>query len=227
MSFPVKAFMDRMLEHLKEKNIPVEWIVLFSDNCAVQYKSCHVFDQMSQREIPILHNYFGSNHGKGEADSAIGHLSQHVDSVVRSGVIEISDSLSLFAYCKKVLSKGEPEKGMCQHYQRHFFYVSDIDRSIKLSPQTFQGTQKFHSVWNTGEQGIVEIRESSCFCEPCYLNEPGECNLVCPFEWVNVYKSTHKVCKGIQNKLWNCVTLWYTLGKKTVDKTMWCYHYKG
>ena len=65
--------------------------------------------------------------------------------VVRSGVIEISDSLSLFAYCKKVLSL-KPEKGMCQHYQRHFFYVSDIDRSIKSSPQTVQGTQKFHSV---------------------------------------------------------------------------------
>ena len=97
---------------------------------------------MAQREIPILHNYFGSNHGKGDADSAIGHLSQHVDSVVRSGVIEISDSLSLFAFCKKVLSKGEPEKGMCQHDQRHFFYVSDIDRSIKLSPQTVQGNTK-------------------------------------------------------------------------------------
>ena len=35
---------------------------------------------------------------------------------------------------------GEPEKGMCQHYHRHFFYASDIDRSIKLSPQTLQGT---------------------------------------------------------------------------------------
>ena len=101
---------------------------------------------MSQREIPILHNYFGSNHGKGDANSAIGHLSQHVDSMVRSGVIEISDSLSLFAYCKKVLTKGEPEKGMCQHYQRHFFYVSDIDTSIKSSLPTVQGTQKFHSV---------------------------------------------------------------------------------
>ena len=171
--FAVKAFMDRALKHLKEKNVPVEWIVLFSDNCAVQYKSCHVFDQISQREIPILHNYFGSNHGKGDTNSATGHLSQHVNSVVRSGIIEINDSL--FAYCKKVLSKGEPKKGMCQHYQRYFFYVSDIDRSIKLSPETVQGTQKFHSVWNTGEQVIDELRESSCFCEPCYLNEPGEC----------------------------------------------------
>ena len=53
---------------------------------------------MSQREIPILHNYFGSNHGKGDADSAIGHLSQYVDSVMVSGVIEISDTLRLFAY---------------------------------------------------------------------------------------------------------------------------------
>ena len=41
---------------------------------------------------------------------------------------------------------------------------------------------------------------------------------MCPFEWVNVYKSTHKVCKDVQNKLWNCVTLRYMLGKNTVDK---------
>ena len=33
-----------------------------------------------------------------------------------------------------------------------------------------------------------------------------------------MYKSTHKVCKDIQNNLWNCVTLRYTLGKNTVDK---------
>ena len=38
------------------------------------------------------------------------------------------------------------------------------------------------------------------------------------FEWVNVYKSTCKVSKDVQNKLWNCVTLQYKLGKNTVDK---------
>ena len=56
---------------------------------------------MSQRQISILHNYFGSNHGKGDADSATCHFALHVDSVVRSCVIEISDSLGLFAHCKK------------------------------------------------------------------------------------------------------------------------------
>ena len=113
--------------------------------------------------------------------------------------LEISDSLSLFAFCKKVLSKGEPEKGMCQHDQRHFFYVSDIDRSIKLSPQTVQEHKNFTQYETQVNRGLLKSENNTCFCELCYLNEPGECkniNLVCPFEWVNVYKSTHKVCKG-------------------------------
>ena len=41
-----------------------------------------------------------------------------------------------------------------------------------------------------------------------------------PFEWVNVYKSTHKVCKDIQNKLWNCVALQYTWARRELTSNV-------
>ena len=35
-----------------------------------------------------MRNYFCAKHGKAEADGAIGQLSMHIDSVVRSGTHE-------------------------------------------------------------------------------------------------------------------------------------------
>ena len=44
------------------------------------------------RDIPVMRNYFCAKHGKTEADGAIGHLSMHLDAVVRSGSQEFSDA---------------------------------------------------------------------------------------------------------------------------------------
>ena len=91
-SFAVDTFVDKALSHLKEKGIPVKSIIMWSDNCGTQYKSCKVFDSMSKfRDIPVMRNYFCAKHGKAEADGAIGHLSMHLDAVVRSGSQEFSD----------------------------------------------------------------------------------------------------------------------------------------
>ena len=92
-SFAVDTFVDKALSHLKEKGIPVKRIIMWSDNCGTQYKSCKVFDSMSKfRDIPVMHNYFCAKHGKAEADGAIGCLSMHLDAVVRSGSQEFSDA---------------------------------------------------------------------------------------------------------------------------------------
>ena len=82
-SFAVDTFVDKALSHLKEKGIPVKRIIMWSDNCGTQYKSCKVFDSMSKfRDIPVICNYFCAKHGKAGADGAIGCLSMHLDAVV-------------------------------------------------------------------------------------------------------------------------------------------------
>ena len=84
--FAVNRFIEKAIEHLKGKDIPVKRIIIFSDNCSQQYKSCKVFKTLCNERIPVLWNYFGVSHGvshgKGEADGVIGRLSMIIDAVV-------------------------------------------------------------------------------------------------------------------------------------------------
>ena len=149
------------------------------------------FDSVSKQEIPVQRNYFCARHGKAEADGAIGRLSMHIDAVVRSGSHEFSDAGELVRYCKLKLTVDKDKEGMCCHWQRHYFQVSDIDRYDDTVCQTVKGTLSLHSVRNVGVPGIIEVRESSCFCEVCFHNEPGECknaSLVEPFAYADVTK---------------------------------------
>ena len=136
---------------------------MWSDNCGTQCKSCKVFNSMSKfKDIPVMHSYFCAKHGKAEVDGAIGHLSMHLDAVVRSGSQEFSDAGEIVHYCNIKLRVHNDDDAMCCHWQWHYFEVSDInhDESIKC-----KGTLNFHSVHNVGIPGIIEVCESSCFCE--------------------------------------------------------------
>lgn len=187
----VAAFIQKAIEHLHERQIPVKRIITFSDNCGTQYKSCRVFDLLSKYEIPVQKNYFGACHGKGEADGSIGRLSMTIDAVVRSGTYELGNYAELTTYCKNHLTIGNDSKGMCCHYERHYYGVTNINRDGSNDAHTVDGTRLFHSVRNTGSQGIIEVRASSCFCEVCFLGERGKCKnerLVLPFEWASINK---------------------------------------
>ena len=171
----VEKFRDKVLEHLKLRNVPVNRIIIFSDNCASQYKCAKYFKSFTKQNIPLLHNHFGAKHGKAEADGAIGHLSQHINAVTRSDTPEFGNCKELAAYCSCVLSTGDVKGGMCCHCRRSFYEVPTFTRLEDNDLQTVKGTTTFHSVRNTGIPGIIEVRESSCFCEPCFLSVDGEC----------------------------------------------------
>ena len=98
--YAVNAFIEKGLGHLGENKIPIKCIVVFSDNCAMQYKSCKVFDMLSKMKIPVIRNYFCAKHGKVEADGAIGCLSMYIDNVVYSGQYKIGDGLEMVHYCQ-------------------------------------------------------------------------------------------------------------------------------
>ena len=91
----VEKFTDKVLEHLKQRNVPVKRVIIFLDNCASQYKCAKYFNSFTKRNIPFLHCHFGAKHSKVEANGAIGGLSQHVDVVTRSGTHE-------FGNCKEL-----------------------------------------------------------------------------------------------------------------------------
>ena len=105
--FAVNRFIEKAIEHLKGKDIPMKRIIIFLDNCSQQYKSCKVFKTLSNKRIPVLWNYFGTSHGKGEADGVIGRLSMIIDAVVHSGMFEFGKCKEFTAYCQQYLKMGD------------------------------------------------------------------------------------------------------------------------
>ena len=114
-----------------------------------QYKSCKVVDAVSKYEdIPVMWNYFCAKHGKAEADGAVGRLSMHIDSVVRSGTCEFSNAEDIHCYCKLKLTIHNDDIGKCCHWQQHYFEVSQINRDENTISWTVKGTLTLHSVRN-------------------------------------------------------------------------------
>ena len=197
---------------MTQNEVTIERIVMWSDNAGQQYKSCKVFDSLSKfKNIPVMCNYFCAKHGKAEADGAIGHLSMHLDAVVRLGSCEFTNAEEILWYCDLKFTIHTNNSEMCCHWQRHYFEVSSIKHDQNIDCKTVKGTLSFHSVCSVGVPGIIEVHESSCFCEPCFLNEPGNFKnawLVERFAWVSVYNK-EQVKDDIQNKLWDSYSLPY------------------
>ena len=83
---------------------------------------------------------------------------------------------------------------------------------------TVKGTLTLHLVCNFGVRGIIEVCQSSCFCEVCFLSAQGECKnrkLVEDFAWVSLYKNLY-IAENIENKLWDTYSLPYTHAKKLI-----------
>ena len=172
-SFAVNTFVEKALRHLRENKVTIKRLIMWSDNCGPQYKSCKVFDAVSKYEdIPVMRNYFCAKHGKAEADGAIGRLSMHIDSVVRSGTHEFSNAGDMYHYSQLKLRIHNDDIGKCC---LNYFEVSEINRYDNTVSRTVKGTLMLHSVRNVGVRGIIEVRESSCFCDVCFLNGQREC----------------------------------------------------
>ena len=191
--FAVDTFVDKALSHLKENGIPVKRVIMWSDNCGTQYKSCKVFDSMSKfKDIPVMRSYFCAKHGKAEADGAIGRLSMHLVAVVRSGSQEFADAGEIVHYCNIKLRVHNPDDAMCCHWQWHYFEVLNINHDESIKCETVKGTLNFHSVHNVGISGIIEVHKLSCFCEVSFVNKSGQCKnaqLVEDFAWASLYKN--------------------------------------
>jgi hypothetical protein len=204
-SYAVETFQVQLIKHLRGKSVTVKRIIQFSDNCAAQYKSFRTFDNISQLGIAIICNFSGAKHGKGDADGVIGRLSFIVDAQVRAGNMEIYNAKSMAEFCTKSLSMPCCDEGQCQHYKRHFYYITDIAREDTTQAKTMEFTSLVHSIRNTGKPGYIETRESSCFCDVCFLGLEGKCknsHLVKSFIRHNLYGAKQKESANFDNEFW-------------------------
>ena len=165
----MNSFIEKTIQHLKDRKVPIDRIITWLDNAGPQYKSWKVFDNLSKMKIPVLQNYFGAKHGKGDADGAIGQISQIVDVVVCSGT-DFGDCKELTHHCQKNLTLGVHKPGMCCHKHQDYCYIGNINCIDDKNDTIIPGTQSFHSARNTGKPGIIETWASTCFPSVCMVN---------------------------------------------------------
>ena len=95
---------------------------------------------------------------KREADGAIGRLSMIIDTVVHSGTFEFGNCKELTAYCWQYLKMGDNSRGICCHYHRQYYEVSNILHVEDTDDiRTIRGTLGLHSVRNTGTPGVIKV----------------------------------------------------------------------
>ena len=165
----VHTYVKQAIAHLKAQGTPIEKLYIFSDNCGVQYKSKLPFELLSEYGIPAEHHYFGAGHGKSAADGAVGRLKKLIEDAIRSCRANIQNALDLALWCQKHYNSKttvSTARGSetCQHYQKEFEYVANIDRTFVGKAKTVQGTMQLHSVKTTKSKDRILCRSSSCFC---------------------------------------------------------------
>ena len=83
--FAVQAFLQAAREHLRNnRNLEIKKEVHCSDNCGTQYKCRKAFYLLSQSEVPTVHTYFGSGHGKSLMDGEGAIVKKTITNIIKS-----------------------------------------------------------------------------------------------------------------------------------------------
>jgi hypothetical protein len=158
----VEYFMKSAVEYL-QGNVYFKKIIAWSDGCCSQYKCKGSLAAMSLQQVSLEWNYFGSEHGKGEADGEIGVLNRALDLAVKGRKVIINNALEMYNYCcSSDLSYDEPTS------KRHFVLAEEIPREKNhTNVELVQGIRKMHQVHTSGKEYEVDIRKLSCYCSAC------------------------------------------------------------
>lgn len=94
----VHHFTLAALEYYAKREVGnLKRVYLFSDGCAAQYKGKGSFaDRRLLSGLSVERIYFGSEHGKGEADGETGVLSQMLNQAVHGGEAIIRNAKDLW-----------------------------------------------------------------------------------------------------------------------------------
>ena len=176
----VQAFEEASMKELQKKGFVPLYLLQFCDNCSRQYKSYGPFEFVSTSVTPKIRSYFGPNHGKGPSDSATGRIKCAIVRARNARVSDLKDAKEVYEFLTLKLKQWEQNrikksKGKCIHFFQKAIYVTDIDRSSKLSSVSTPGSKSFSTVRSTGTPYIIEARNVSCLCPNCLFGDVCEC----------------------------------------------------
>ena len=160
--------MEASVEHLKSKGV-VDEIIEFTSHAAAQYKSKTVFYKMSKYDIPVTKHYIAVRHGKGPADRAGGNFKCFIIKIIKIGTVDLRTCEDILEYCTLKFNKEQVcTEEQQSHSLRKVFLHKDIPRNSECPKlKVVPNTRKLHCIRNTGNEGILEKKDTSCCCPPC------------------------------------------------------------
>ena len=166
-SFIVKEATSLLEDHLK-KTIKMEKHVIFSDGCGCQFKAkgpfLNLLNETTER------HYFGSQHGKSACDSLGGIVKKGATRYVSAGRGVITTTEDFFHFCvAEMATTADCKNG--NHKARSFFFLNPLENhTYPVGLKAVRNTRKVHSVRHV-DQGVIQTRHLSCFCDACRFNE--------------------------------------------------------
>jgi len=171
----VKACMMELSRHVKFFYPNIKEVIVWSDGCSAQYKSRIPLYNISKQfdcNLKITWNYYGSRHGKSEADGESAVIKSFVDSSIKGQQLTVNGAGEVFTLLQNSL---QIEHGLSR---RHFYYIStttinDIRESIQaLFIPPIPNVRKIHQVMCHENQLLY--RKSSCYCVSNCLHDINE-----------------------------------------------------
>ena len=166
----VISFFHQLSHHMQNHYPHIKNIRVWSDGCAAQYKSrVPLYNVASFTPYRLTWNFFGSRHGKCEADGEAAVVKNFLDRIVRARGIVMNtakDVYDLLNSSERAIHSGSS--------QRHMYYIPSI--TIKdyrqRAPQAksvpaVKNIRRVHQVQSI-THGFLIRSLSSCYCDgPC------------------------------------------------------------
>ena len=163
--YAVICFLKEALLYVKNVSPNIKHVIIYSDGCSSQCKGKSTMAALSLiTDVKIDWNFYGSDHGRGEADGELGTLNQSLDKAILGHKVIISNAEDITTWCNKSENLHLEEPGS----KRHFHLIKHIDRSITESNvKPLVGIRSMHQIKNVGTPYCLESRHLSCYCKSC------------------------------------------------------------
>ena len=176
----VSTFINKSIEHLRSKSVPIMEIIDFTDQCSGQNKSRFTFHNITKFNIPYTRHFYGVKHEKGPSDRAGGRFKKCMCNAVKAKHT-FQNANDVYEYCKeayfiqekcnktnKIHTESYRLKMKNGHIQKIVFNHPVIVRKADEKLNGIAGSRDYmHAVCNTGVHGVVQYRFFDCCCYGC------------------------------------------------------------
>ena len=161
----VFAFLESIIQWVKEKMPHIQIIHVLSDSPSSQYRNATIFSLVGHFQelfgVRGTWNYFESGHGKGPCDGVGGAVKRAADLATMKGQ-KIDDAQSFFSWGVQQESNSKVSYVLVEKPA-----VEEASQELKgVTKTSIVGTMKIHSV--VPQDGVLFTRGTSCFKDCCW-----------------------------------------------------------